>query len=501
MVLFFRYFFHWLHPTVKRPSADNQSENGLRNLSFDRCFLEKFTYAVITQDNTPKRDKTAKQFMALDDPKSIAGQFALLNEISNNHIRHCLNRNGKQSRGKCNIQHYSLCQMPYNRKKHEIDKSGELSPRFHPKGLRNRLMYDFVNYTKNNGWDFIAMQCTDWLYNGQKGFIVKPGQARSYAPRRAGPRLKRITRDMLTDMSTMLNNEIAECEEYNPYLGANMPRPRRVFATFCEKLVESGEASLRAYSIFGGVFLFSAFNDFGTLLPKSFEHTKFEMLENAPCQLSCSCAQYRQLQGMGGEELQEQADKLDKVIITGDLTCMHCIFVRKHLMHVCEDVHVLDLPQSQEKAFLSQLARSKNHANEDVQLAGKVYDNSPVKLSVLHIDCDGNFNVHFVHLTTDRQYFICQNGKCRARQLSKKKADNMTGKMCVHLKKVAAKKELWIHLLREDGRQIPVMYNDFDAHLAFDKKARYFDPDSGFWTFPAYSTYKPEPEKSSNLLR
>ena len=123
--------------------------------------------------------------------------------------------------------------------------------------------------------------------------------------------------------------------------------------------------------------------------------------------LSCTCPIYNLIQRAGHNET--LLSKGEEVIPNYKLTCMHCQFYHKYLVHMHERL------TTQRTGLLSHIEAKINsllqYMNSDVQLAGTVIYTGTAKFSCKAFDSLAIVNISF---SNGKCYARCTQGTCAA---------------------------------------------------------------------------------------
>ena len=245
----------------------------------------------------------------------------------------------------------------------------------------------------------------------------------------------------------------------------------------------------------------------GLLLPCSFVHVVCVTDEDGESLITCNCAIYKLMQGVGLHVHGADA------AIDESFSCMHCRFFKEELLE-CHEM----LQSAEEISPAVRMVKSNlDKMNIPVLLLGDVHFLTTTKFSVAGIERHSIVHLTFFHGTSTAN---CQNGMCSANFRNKKKipkridlCEEEMANLCPHLQTLFRN----FHLVEElfppntfsttEGEGNvgvpldPVNLEDTNIDPPVQQSGDGFDVDSGLWKYQALSTQKPMDEFDSKLIR
>lgn len=293
---------------------------------------------------------------------------------------------------------------------------------------------------------------------------------------------------------------------------------RGIYKDFCEELMCKGLIQLRQHSSQGNVVAMSSYSyTTGRMQPLEFVHTTSSYDDDNKLLLTCTCAMYKQIQGVA---LKKVTDQDENSVLDDKFTCMHCRFYRESLHPVEEDI----LQFNRGSNLVRKVQENLGSLNNPVVLLGQANSKVTTKLSVLGESSCALIHVNFT--AAGNCFARCQQGLCQAYFLHRSRMpkvvamDKIQGDLCPHMKSLFANLEV-LHKMfpkhfsedvTDEDLEIPrgpevgedsevdVQALPFPEVQVPTVDQLSFNEESGMWESGSYSQHKPRERDDPQIV-
>lgn len=298
-----------------------------------------------------------------------------------------------------------------------------------PSSARNRFIYFVVNRRSSDvrrTLRHIFSGPTDVSYQSVDP-TAAPVRTRQYAHR-----VVKVTPQTL-----------AESAQHVPTSSSMTLVHSGMYKSFKQKVVEGGTLYWRIHDQDQDLLAISAYSsDTGELLPQSFEHVQ-RLVDGNEVLYVCTCPTYGMILSMGSEAL--NADD----VLSEDVTCMHCRFIREEI-----EPYVEDLFNNAADNNASRIRQKLVEAKVSIGTGVVQLNKGPCTLK-FSVRSRETSTCSLVHLSDG--FLACQSGECQALGLKHRRSTNRllsleeAASVCPHLDAMLANKEVWAGTMDENA--------------------------------------------------
>ena len=366
--------------------------------------------------------KLIEQILEMSD-ESPKDQFLLLGSISNYHKYGYPSL--KEEGGIIHVKNITYAEhVFYDDKFSKTGLDGERIQTYIPPSPRNRIMY-FMDPGKEGE----LLQLVKHILKGDQGNETDCHTIKMEPP--PVPRKKRKHSSHLVSVSQHTVFTAVGADISTQFNCANPNRT--LYKLFEEQLITEGIIKWRLHEQSQD---FCIMNDIklttGHLMPQSFVHVECTKGANdEEIFIQCTCDIYNLIQRAAHQESHILPG--EDVVLDENFTCMHCRFLREHLLDAYTTVTTSPTTEFTRPLFM--VHESLQHMNDPVQLVGNVISGETTRFSG-----KGKEGLSIVHISfyQGNVQILCTDGHCainfkNKKNITRRDPDHQYTHVCSHL--------------------------------------------------------------------